>query len=100
MTESLTIVAILVACAALVVVAILLWRARHAEQPHATLMAELARQQTDLAARLDALMRHLTNSQSQLQRSVNERLDSVSHRLGDLLEKTKLSTTENSAKAQ
>jgi DNA recombination protein RmuC len=95
MTESLTIVAILIACAALVVVAILLWRARHAGQPHATLMAELARQQTDSAARLDALMRHLTNSQSQLQRNVNERLDSVSHRLGDSLEKTKLSTTEN-----
>ena len=96
MTESLIVAAaVVVACAALVAVALGLRRARHAEAPHATLMAELARQQTDTAARLDALMRHLTNSQSQLQRSVNERLDSVSHRLGDSLEKTKLSTTEN-----
>ncbi len=54
MTEGLTIVAIVIACAALVVVAVLLWRARHAGQPHAMLMAELARQQTDSAARLDA----------------------------------------------
>jgi len=37
----------------------------------------------------------LARGQTQLQHAVNERLDSVSHRLGDSLEKTKLSTTEN-----
>ena len=37
----------------------------------------------------------LGDRQSQLQHAVNERLDSVSHRLGDSLEKTKQNTTEN-----
>ncbi len=58
-------------------------------------MAELSRAQADAAARLEGAIRLLANGQSQLQRTVNERLDSVSHRLGDLLEKTKQSTSEN-----
>jgi DNA recombination protein RmuC len=58
-------------------------------------MADLARAQTDAAARLETMIRMLGDRQSQLQHAVNERLDSVSHRLGDSLEKTKLSTTEN-----
>ena len=58
-------------------------------------MAELARAQTDTAARLEAMIGMLARGQTQLQHAVNERLDSVSHRLGDSLEKTKLSTTEN-----
>jgi DNA recombination protein RmuC len=37
----------------------------------------------------------LAKGQTQLAHTVNERLDSVSHRLGDSLEKTKQSTTEN-----
>ena len=37
----------------------------------------------------------LAKGQSQLAHTVNERLDSVSHRLGDSLEKTKQSTAEN-----
>ena len=58
-------------------------------------MAELSRAQADAAARLEGAIRLLANGQSQLQRTVNERLDSVSHRLGDSLEKTKQSTSEN-----
>ena len=58
-------------------------------------MAELTRAQADAAARLEGAIRLLANGQSQLQRTVNERLDSVSHRLGDSLEKTKQSTSEN-----
>jgi DNA recombination protein RmuC len=37
----------------------------------------------------------LANGQSQLQRAVNDRLDSVSSRLGDSMEKTKQNTAEN-----
>ncbi len=79
---------------AAVVLAILLWRARRppAEDP---VLAELTRAQAEAAARLEGAIRLLANNQSQLQRSVNERLDSVSHRLGDSLEKTKQSTADN-----
>ena len=58
-------------------------------------MAELTKAQAEAAARLEGAIRLLANGQSQLQRTVNERLDSVSHRLGDSLEKTKQSTAEN-----
>ena len=58
-------------------------------------MAELTKAQAEAAARLEGAIRLLANGQSQLQRTVNERLDSVSHRLGDSLEKTKESTAEN-----
>jgi DNA recombination protein RmuC len=98
MTENLptiAAVAALVACVMLAIMGILLWRARNPARPHEAVMADLARQQTDAAARLEAMIGLLAKGQSQLQHAVNERLDSVSHRLGDSLEKTKLSTTEN-----
>jgi DNA recombination protein RmuC len=98
MIESLPIITAAAALTALIVIAVLavaLWRARQPDDPHAAVMAELARAQADASARLDALMGHLTNSHSQLQRTVNERLDSVSHRLGDSMQKTTQNTTEN-----
>jgi DNA recombination protein RmuC len=98
MIESLPILAVaatLVACAALVAVAVLTWRARDSGRPQAAVMAELARQNADAATRLEAMIGMLAKGQSQLAHSVNDRLDSVSHRLGDSLEKTKQSTTEN-----
>ena len=98
MIESLPIIAAAAALTALIVIAVLavaLWRARQPDDSHAVVMAELARSQADASARLDALMGHLTNGHSQLQRTVNERLDSVSHRLGDSLQKTTQNTTQN-----
>jgi DNA recombination protein RmuC len=79
---------------AAVVLAILLWRACKppAEDP---VLAELKRAQAEAAGRLEGAIRLLATNQSQLQRSVNERLDSVSHRLGDSLERTKQSTADN-----
>jgi DNA recombination protein RmuC len=88
------IVVLLAACLVAAVVA-LLWRARHSAEPNAAVLAELARAQTDAAVRLEAMIVMLGKGQSQLQHAVNERLDSVSHRLGDSMEKAKLSTTEN-----
>src|SRR5277367_3388870 len=96
MTDNLPILAVLViACAALAVIGVLLWRARNAGAPQAAIMAELAQRQSEAAARIEAVMRMLADRQSQLQHAVNERLDTVSHRLGESLQKTTANTTEN-----
>jgi DNA recombination protein RmuC len=87
-------VAVALAAIALAALAIVLWRSRRAK-PAEDPAAELTRAQADAAARLEAMIGLLAKGQSQLAHSVNERLDSVSHRLGDSLEKTKLSTAEN-----
>ena len=88
------IVAGLLAVALLTGLAILLWRPRQ-RPPVEDPMAALSRAQGETAARLEALIGMLAKGQAQLAHSVNERLDSVSHRLGDSLEKTKQSTAEN-----
>jgi DNA recombination protein RmuC len=90
-----TIAALLAGCAVLGVMALIMWRMQHAEDPHAAAMAELARQQTDTASRVEAMIGLLAKGQTQLQHAVNERLDTVSHRLGDSLQKTTQNTTEN-----
>ncbi len=96
MTDNLPILAVLViACAALAVIGVLLWRARNAGAPQAAIMAELAQRQSEAAARIEAVIRMLADRQSQLQHAVNERLDTVSHRLGESLQKTTANTTEN-----
>jgi len=95
MSESLlTFAAIFAAAAAFAVLGVVLWRGWRAD-PQAPAMTELARAQGDTAARLEAMIGMLAKGQSQLAHSVNERLDSVSHRLGDSLEKTKQNTAEN-----
>ena len=98
MTETaslVAIVAVLIACGAIAAMAIVLWRSRRAAPAEDPVMAELTRAQADAAVRLEAMIGMLAKGQSQLAHTVNERLDSVSHRLGDSLEKTKLSTAEN-----
>ncbi len=89
------VVAVLIACAALAVMAIVLRRSRKTEPEEDASLAELTRAQADAASRLEAMIHLLAKGQTQLQHAVNERLDSVSHRLGDSLEKTKQSTAEN-----
>ena len=94
------VLAVVVACAAVVVLAIgvitaMLYRERHPAAAQAAVMDELARQQSDAAGRLEAMIGLLAKGQLQLQHTVNDRLDSVSHRLGDSLEKTKQNTAEN-----
>jgi DNA recombination protein RmuC len=96
MTDSLPMIMVVVAGGAVLgLVALVLWRARNPESPHAAAMAELARQQVDTATRVEAMIGLLAKSQTQLQHSVNERLDSVSHRLGDSLQKTTQNTVDN-----
>jgi DNA recombination protein RmuC len=98
MTENVPIIAILailIACVAIAVMATVLWRSRKPGLADDAAMSELTRAHGEAAARLEGAIRLLANGQSQLQRAVNERLDSVSHRLGDSLEKTKQNTAEN-----
>jgi DNA recombination protein RmuC len=94
MTENMLTTALLsgLLAAALVGLAVVIWRMRGTAQPE---MAELTRAQADAAARLEAMIGLLAKGQSQLAHHVNERLDSVSHRLGDSLEQNKQKTTEN-----
>jgi DNA recombination protein RmuC len=83
------------AAAVLAVIVIMAWRSRALAHAHAAAMSELADAQADTAARMEAMIGLLSQGQSQLQHSVNERLDSVSHRLGDSLHQTTRHTAEN-----
>src|SRR6202451_2923259 len=82
------IVAVVVAVAAVAALVVVLWRARNPAQPPAAVMAELAQAQSATGQRLETMIKMLGDRQSQLQHAVNERLDSVSHRLGDSLQKS------------
>jgi DNA recombination protein RmuC len=95
MLPTIALFALIAACIVFAAIALVLWRGRDNAEPHAAVIAELARVQTDNAARLEALMGHFTNTQSQLQRSVNERLDAVTHRLGESMQHTTQKTAEN-----
>ncbi len=89
------IAAIIAACGAVAVLALVLWRGRNPADRRAAEMAAFVQRQSEAAARLEAMIGLLAKGQSQLQHAVNERLDSVSHRLGDSLEQTKQNTAEN-----
>src|ERR1700726_1853915 len=98
MLPLLAIVAVVVALAAVAALVVVLWRGRNPAEPQAAVMAELAQAQSATAQRLEAMIRMLGDRQSQLQHAVNERLDSVSHRLGDSIQKTTQNTTDNPQK--
>ena len=96
MTDSvLTLLVAAIAVAGLAALGVLLWRRRHPADPTAATIAELMQAQRDGEARLEAMIKMLADRQSQVQHAVNERLDSVSHRLGDSLQKTTQHTAEN-----
>jgi DNA recombination protein RmuC len=96
MSESaLTFLLFAIAVAGLAALGIVLWRSRQPADPKAAIMTELMQAQRDGAARLEAMIKMLADRQSQVAHTVNERLDSVSHRLGDSLQKTTAHTAEN-----
>ena len=96
MSERLVIVLMrAVGLASALLLAGVLWRASHPANPHEAVLAEMTRAHTDAAARLEAMVGMLVNGQGQMQRAVNERLDSVTHRLGKSLTKTTAHTTEH-----
>lgn len=63
-----------------------------------TQLAELARLQADTAVRIDAMREMLVGRQAELHRAVNERLDSVTHHLGQSMTATRQHTVESLAK--
>src|ERR1700740_701681 len=89
-----------IAVAGLAAFGIVLWRSRHSADPKAATIAELMQAQRDGAARLEAMLKMLSDRQSLVQHAVNERLDSVSHRLGDSLPKTTQHTTQKFAQVR
>src|SRR6516225_6324029 len=96
MTDSfVTLLIFTIAAAGLAALGIVLWRSRHPAAPKSAMIAELMQAQRDGSARLEAMIKMLADRQSQVQHAVNERLDSVSHRLGDSLQKTTQHTAEN-----
>ena len=96
MTDSfLTLLFAAIAVAGFAALGIVLWRSRHPAARKAATIAELMQAQRDGAARLEIMIKMLADRQSQVQLAVNERLDSVSHRLGDSLQKTTQHTAEN-----
>ncbi len=58
-------------------------------------MLELTRLQNETAGRIQSMGAMLHQQQSELQRAVNERLDAVTHRLGQSMQATTLQTSEN-----
>jgi DNA recombination protein RmuC len=99
LTDGLPILAVIAvasaAVTALAALGIALWRSRNLAEAAAVPLAELEHAQREAAARLEAMIKMLADRQSQVQLAVNERLDSVSHRLGDSLQKTTQHTTDN-----
>jgi DNA recombination protein RmuC len=97
MADLLTIVAA-VALTAIAVAALILLVLRYA-RPHAdaasAAVGEIARLQQEATVRLQAMGDMLAGRQSELARMVNERLDSVSHRLGQSLETNKQHTVDH-----
>lgn len=87
--------AIAAAVVVLAIIVVMAWRSRALARANAAAVNELANAQADAAARMEAMIGLLSQGQSQLQHLVNERLDSVSHRLGDSLHETTRHTAAN-----
>ncbi|HEY7663855.1 MAG TPA: DNA recombination protein RmuC [Xanthobacteraceae bacterium] len=99
MTDEPTLVVVAAALAGLAVLAVLLlaaWRALRARTPVADpQLLELARLQAETAVRIDAMREMLSGRQAELQRAVNERLDSVTHHLNQSMTTTRQHTAES-----
>jgi DNA recombination protein RmuC len=89
--------AVAVAIAVLAVLIVLAARTlRRREPPVAEAqLVELARLQAETAVRIDAMREMLAGRQAELQRAVNERLDSVTHHLNQSMTTTRQHTAEN-----
>jgi DNA recombination protein RmuC len=90
-------------------VVLLMWRARRRREIEAARaeseaaqaqFIELARLQSETAGRIQAMGSMLHAQHAELQRTVNERLDSVTQRLGQSMQQTTQQTTENLHKLQ
>jgi DNA recombination protein RmuC len=91
----LALVAVSAAAAALLSILVLRSRARVSGQTVDDQIAALARLQTEAASRMDAMRDLLVNRQAELQRTINERLDSVTHRLNQSMTSAREHTVES-----
>jgi DNA recombination protein RmuC len=105
MTESLlhlagTVAIVLAAFAALVALAVIAMRTLRSRDGETTdeHIAHLARLQAETAVRIEAMRDMLAGRQAELHRAVNERLDSVTHHLGQSMTTTRQHTVESLAK--
>jgi len=89
--------AVAILLAGLAALAVLAWRALRRREPPAAdpQLLELARLQSETAVRIDAMREMLAGRQAELQRAVNERLDSVTHHLNQSMTTTRQHTAEN-----
>jgi DNA recombination protein RmuC len=71
---------------------------RHDGLAPASDIAALVRLQAETAVRIDAMREMLTGGQADLQRAVNERLDSVTHHLGQSMTTTRQHTVDSLTK--
>jgi DNA recombination protein RmuC len=88
------VVAGFIAVAALVLMALRALRQRD-QQAAERQMAEVARLQSETAVRIDEMRNTLAGRQAELQRAVNERLDSVSHHLNRSMTDARQHTVES-----
>jgi DNA recombination protein RmuC len=88
---------VLAGLAALVVLAVAAVRALRRREPPPVdpQLLELARMQAETAVRIDAMREMLAGRQAELQRAVNERLDSVTHHLNQSMTTTRQHTAES-----
>ena len=91
---ALIVVILLLALAGAAVLAMLLVRARKSPEPN-TELAELIRLNAESSARLQAMSDMMSNRQGALERAVNDRLDSVTHHLGQSMQNTTKNTVEH-----
>ena len=80
--------------------ALALERARETETRHAAQMSELVANQNELTGRLQAMNEGLSGRQMDLSRVVNERLESMTGRIGQSITDTTKNTQESLAKLQ
>jgi DNA recombination protein RmuC len=92
-----TIIALAALAAFFAIVALRAVRARDSADDDAQ-MAEVARLQAETAVRIDAMRDMLAGAQNQFARTVNERLDSVTHHLSQSMTTTRQHTAESLAK--
>jgi DNA recombination protein RmuC len=83
---------------AIAAIALFAGRALRPREDQMRHLAELARLQTEASARLDAMRDMLSSRQAELARIVNERLDSVSHHLGQSMQATRQQTSDSLAR--
>ncbi len=62
-------------------------------------LSEMLRAQSEATGRVDAMGQALAGRQAEMSRAVNERLDSVTHRVGQSMEQTTRHTMDSPARA-